>query len=232
VDKIVGPGNIYVATAKKILFGTVAIDMIAGPTEVVIVANDLTDPRLIAADMLAQAEHDPNASAIVIMLKPAKLDPLLQEIEIQTSKSKRRSIIKKSLTKNGAIILVKNKKEAIHLVNLKAPEHLEILTENPMTMAKKCVHAGAVFVGPWSAEAIGDYVAGPNHTLPTGRTARFSSPLGVMDFIKSQHIVKMSRQGFLNIAPAGIALAEVEHFYAHADSLKLRAEKQKLGGKN
>lgn len=222
VDVIVGPGNKYVAAAKKLLFGVVGIDSIAGPTDVTIVADGSANPAWVAADMLAQAEHDPDATAIAILIGGAHRGEILRELAAQTAQAPRREIIERSLANNGALISVPGRDDAVALVNLKAPEHLEIMAAYPGALARRMTGAAAVFIGPWSAEAIGDYVAGPNHTLPTGRTARFASPLNVMHFMRAQHLVEMSQRGTRAIGPAGVALAEAEQLFAHAESIRRR----------
>ncbi|GAB4321666.1 MAG: histidinol dehydrogenase [Candidatus Sumerlaeia bacterium] len=226
VDVIVGPGNQFVAAAKKLLFGSVGIESVAGPTDVTIVADDSADPAWVAADMLAQAEHDPDATALAILIGGAGLNAIVAELKAQTAAAPRRSIIEQSLARNGALICVPGPDEAVQLVNLRAPEHLQVITRNPRPLAERMTGAAAVFIGPWSAEAIGDYVAGPNHTLPTGRTARFASPLSVMHFMRAQHLVQMSREGTLAVGEAAATLAEAEQLFAHAASIRRRMDRR------
>ncbi|MCK5386632.1 MAG: histidinol dehydrogenase, partial [Gammaproteobacteria bacterium] len=182
VDKIVGPGNIYVATAKSMVFGRVGIDMIAGPSEILVVCDGKTDPDWIAMDLFSQAEHDEDAQSILVSWDADFLDQVQASIKKLLPSMERKDIITKSLADRGALILVKDENEAIEVSNFISPEHLELSVEDPQAMSKKIKHAGAIFMGRYTAEALGDYCAGPNHVLPTSRTARFSSPLGVYDF--------------------------------------------------
>jgi histidinol dehydrogenase len=230
VDKITGPGNKYVAAAKKLVFGVVGIDSIAGPTEVLIVADDSARADFIAADLLAQAEHDEDASAILITTSVSLAEAVAKEVEIQTSSLPRRSIVEQSLKSYGAILLVNNLKEATDLVNEVAPEHLELLTKDNDNVAKDIKHAGAIFVGPYSPEALGDYFAGPNHVLPTSRTARFSSALGVYDFVKRTSIVAYSDDEMQRAATKIAALARAEGLEGHARSALLRAKESSVAG--
>ena len=196
VDKIVGPGNIYVATAKKMVFGEVDIDMIAGPSEILILADKSADPVFVAADLLSQAEHDEYASSILITNSRTLAEAVSGELNKQLNQLKRREIAKRSLDTYGAIILTKTLTRAADISNAVAPEHLEIMTEHPDTIVPLIKNAGAIFLGMWTPEALGDYAAGPNHTLPTGGTARFSSPLGVYDFMKRSSLIGFTREGF------------------------------------
>ncbi|MBN1475598.1 histidinol dehydrogenase [Candidatus Sumerlaeota bacterium] len=223
VDKIVGPGNRWVATAKRLLYGEIDIDSVAGPSEVLIVADHTAKMEMVAADMLAQAEHDPDAAAIVILVgSRAKVEPLQRAIAEQTRGAQRREIIQKSLKKNGLIIRVKTIEEAIELANLRAPEHCEVITENAREVAAQIRDAGALFIGPWTPEAVGDYVAGPNHVLPTARTARFFSPLGVEDFIKRNHVIECTQRGLMALAPTVRTLASAEGLDAHRAAVDIR----------
>ncbi len=222
VDKIVGPGNIYVAMAKKLVFGEVDIDMIAGPSEILIIADSAADPVFIAADMLSQAEHDPLASSVLITDSEDLAGNVVVSIKEQLRGLSRGPVAKRSLGKYGAIIIRKDLDEAVELANLIAPEHLEIMTRNPDTLAEKVESAGAIFLGDWSPEPLGDYAAGPNHVLPTGGTARFSSPLGVYDFLKHTSYLKFSRKGFSLLADTVEALAEAEGLTAHRNSVHVR----------
>ncbi len=225
VDKIVGPGNIYVAIAKKLVFGEVDIDMIAGPSEVLIIADGRADPSFIAADLLSQAEHDELASSILITDSETLAGKVRTELNAQLARLKRQAIAKKSLTGYGAIILTKDTGEAVRLADAIAPEHIEILTEDPFGLLPKIRNAGAIFLGPWTPEPLGDYAAGPNHTLPTGGTARFFSPLGVYDFMKRSSLLSFSRAGFMELAETVITLSEAEGLGAHGNTIRVRYER-------
>lgn len=222
VDKIVGPGNIYVATAKRIVFGTVDIDMIAGPSEILIIADNAANSVFIAADLLSQAEHDECASAILVTPSKTLASTVKQELEIQLRNLTRKVIAKKSLDKHGAIIITKNIKEAVELSNSIAPEHLEVMIKRPRSIVPMIKNAGAIFLGKWTPEALGDYTAGPNHTLPTIGTARFSSPLGVYDFVKRSSLLSFSREGFYNLAETVKTMASIEGLEAHKHSIHVR----------
>lgn len=226
VDKIVGPGNIYVALAKKSVFGEVDIDMIAGPSEVLIIADQSADPAYIAADLLSQAEHDELASSILITDSVACVSSIRKELARQLSVLPRSAIARQSIRNYGAIIVVKNLKEAAALTNSVAPEHLEILTKRPLDLLQGIRHAGAIFLGPWTPEPLGDYIAGPNHTLPTGGTARFFSPLGVYDFIKRSSLLGFSQKGFMKLADEVIAISDIEGLTAHGNTIRVRYEKE------
>lgn len=225
VDKIVGPGNKYVALAKRLLYGEIDIDMIAGPSEILILADKTARPDVVAADMLSQAEHDPDAQSIAVLIGDYDLQALLGELCARTAVSPRRGIIEKSLRASGAIIRVPGVAEAVEIANWKAPEHLEIITRNPRAVAKKVRNAGAIFLGPLTAEAIGDYAAGPNHTLPTSGTARFFSPLSVWSFYRTSHVVECSPRALEALAPCVLAIAEAEGLHAHAEAVRLRLTK-------
>ena len=222
VDKIVGPGNIYVATAKRQVFGTVGIDMIAGPSEVLIVSDGESNPDWVAMDLFAQAEHDEEACAILICPKIEFLDAVEESINRLLPEMERKDIIKKSLDKNGALILVEDIDEAIDLVNQVAPEHLELSMTGPEAILPMIRHAGAIFMGHYAAEALGDYCAGPNHVLPTARTARFSSPLGVYDFQKRSSVIMCTEQSASSLASTASVLARGEGLTAHARSAEYR----------
>ncbi len=222
VDKIVGPGNIYVATAKRQVFGAVGIDMIAGPSEVLIVSDGRSNPDWVAMDLFAQAEHDEEARAILICPNVAFLDAVEESVNRLLPEMERKDIIKKSLDKNGALILVEDIDEAIDLVNQIAPEHLELSMTAPETVLPMIRHAGAIFMGHYAAEALGDYCAGPNHVLPTSRTARFSSPLGVYDFQKRSSILMSTGQSASALASTTSVLARGEGLTAHARSAEYR----------
>jgi histidinol dehydrogenase len=225
VDKIVGPGNIYVAAAKRLVFGQVGIDMIAGPSEILVVCDGETDPDWIAMDLFSQAEHDEDAQAILlcpdagfIAAVEASIDRLLPDME-------RVDIIKEALQSRGALIEVKDLDEAIELANHIAPEHLELSIAEPEKAAARIRHAGAIFMGRYTAEALGDYCAGPNHVLPTSRTARFSSPLGVYDFQKRTSIINCSAAGASELGKTASILARGEGLTAHARSAEYRIRK-------
>ncbi len=222
VDKIVGPGNIYVATAKRLVFGEVDIDMIAGPSEILIIADRSAIPSFIAADLLGQAEHDKMASAILVTTSEALAQKVREELTYQLKPLKRKEIAKKSIDKYGAIIIVKTLKDAVEVANKIAPEHLEIMTNEPERLLPEIKNAGAIFLGQWSPEPLGDYSAGPNHTLPTGGTARFSSPLGVYDFIKRSSLLSFKKEGFLKLARVVETLAHAEGLEAHGDAIRAR----------
>ncbi len=227
VDKIVGPGNIFVATAKKLVFGPVDIDMIAGPSEILIIADSSSDPAFIAADMLSQAEHDELASAVLITDSRQLAEKVTKEITVQLSALKRQEIAGASLDKYGAIVIVKNIQEAVKFSNQIAPEHLEVMTENPMDILPMIENAGAVFLGPWTPEALGDYAAGPNHTLPTGGTARFFSPLGVYDFYKRSSMLSFGKKGFLRLSKLVETIADTEGLEAHGNTIRVRKKRLK-----
>lgn len=222
VDKIAGPGNIYVAMAKRMVFGEVDIDMIAGPSEILIIADKTANPVFVAADMLSQAEHDELASSILITDSEQVIEAVVQELSKQLKGLKRKDIAGKSLRKYGAVIKAKSIKNAIDMANEIAPEHLEIMTENPERNVISVKNAGAVFLGKWTPEPLGDYSAGPNHTLPTGGTARFSSPLGVYDFIKRTSLLKFDKKGFMALSNVVETLADVEGLEAHANTVRIR----------
>lgn len=226
VHKIVGPGNVYVATAKRMVFGTVDIDMIAGPSEILILADNTVDPVIAACDLLSQAEHDEFASSVLITDSRQVADAVSAELQSQLRGIKRKHIAQKSLDAYGAIIITKDMEQAAEISNRIAPEHLEILTEKPKKMLRLIRHAGAIFLGTWTPEALGDYAAGPNHTLPTGGTARFSSPLGVYDFVKRSSVLSFSKKGFAALAATVKTIAEAEGLEAHANTVRVR-EKRK-----
>ncbi len=222
VDKIVGPGNIYVATAKRMVFGTVGIDMIAGPSEILVICDGKTDPDWIAMDLFSQAEHDEDAQSILISPDADFIEKVQQSITRLLEEMPRKEIIQASLNDRGAIIKVDNLDDAVEVANYIAPEHLELSVEEPETMAKKIRHAGAIFMGRYTAEALGDYCAGPNHVLPTSRTARFSSPLGVYDFQKRSSLINCSAQGASELGKVASELAHGEGLTAHARSAEYR----------
>jgi len=225
VDKIVGPGNIYVATAKSMVFGRVGIDMIAGPSEILVICDGKTDPDWIAMDLFSQAEHDEDAQSILISWDAGFLNQVEASIEKLLPTMERKEIISTSLSDRGALVLVQNESEAIEVANFIAPEHLELSVENPQAMAKDIKHAGAIFMGRYTAEALGDYCAGPNHVLPTSRTARFSSPLGVYDFQKRSSLIMCSAEGASELGKTASVLGRGESLTAHARSAEYRIKK-------
>ena len=222
VDKIVGPGNIYVATAKKMVFGQVGIDMIAGPSEILIICDGKTNPDWIAMDLFSQAEHDENAQAILISDDADYLDKVEQSINQLLPEMERQDIIKTSLTSRGALIKVDILEQAAEVANTIAPEHLELSVEDPDTLNQKIRNAGAIFMGRYTAEALGDYCAGPNHVLPTSSTARYSSPLGVYDFQKRSSLINCSESGADSLGKVASVLARGESLTAHARSAEYR----------
>ncbi|MEW6647749.1 MAG: histidinol dehydrogenase [Pseudomonadota bacterium] len=222
VDKIVGPGNIYVATAKGMVFGSVGIDMIAGPSEILIVCDGQTDPDWIAMDLFSQAEHDEDAQSILLCPDAAFLEAVQESIARLLPTMERAEIIRTSLYARGALIKVRDLDEAVAVANHIAPEHLELSVADPQAMAKKIKHAGAIFMGRHTAEAVGDYCAGPNHVLPTSRTARFSSPLGVYDFQKRSSLIMCSPDGASELGKVASVLARGEGLTAHARSAEFR----------
>lgn len=222
VDKIVGPGNIYVATAKRMVFGTVGIDMIAGPSEILVVCDGKTDPDWIAMDLFSQAEHDEDAQSILVSPDADFIESVMQSIDKLIKDMPRAEIIRKSLEGRGAVILASDMEEAIKISNYIAPEHLELSVENAEAVAKQIKHAGAIFMGRYTAEALGDYCAGPNHVLPTSRTARFSSPLGVYDFQKRSSLIACSADGASELGKIAATLAHGEGLTAHARSAEYR----------
>ncbi len=233
VDKIVGPGNAYVTAAKRRVFGVVGIDMVAGPSEVVIVCDGGTDPDWVAMDLFAQAEHDELAQAILITPDAAFLDSVAASMERQIGALPRRDVIGASLSKRGALVRVRDLREACELVNRIAPEHLELSVAKPDALLPKIRHAGAIFLGRDSSEALGDYCAGPNHVLPTSRTARFSSPLGVYDFQKRSSVIRVSRKAAAKLGAVAAELARGEGLTAHACAAELRMqENSRQGAKN
>jgi len=224
VDVIVGPGNIYVTAAKKLLAGEVGIDMIAGPSEILILADNTANPDFIAADLLSQAEHDALASAMLITDSPGVAEGVSKAVEIRLKTLDRKAIARKSIERFGLILLVPDMETGFELANRIAPEHLELLIEDPMAHLSQIRHAGAVFIGPFSPEPIGDYVAGPNHVLPTAGTARFASALSVEHFLKKTSLIYYSREAFLRKAGSVIRLADIEGLSAHSGSVRVRLD--------
>lgn len=225
VDKIVGPGNIFVATAKKLLYGKVDIDMIAGPSEILIVADDTASPAYLAADLMSQAEHDRLASAILITTSEKIAEETSRELEKQMASLERNEIIRSSIDNYGAIIVTKTMGRAIELANSLAPEHLEIQVNDPMSYLGKLNNVGSVFMGQYSPEPLGDYFAGPNHVLPTSGTARFFSPLSVNSFVKRSQFIYYTEQALLDAKDDIVCIAEKEGLTAHAHAIKIRFEK-------
>lgn len=223
-DKIVGPGNIYVATAKKLLYGVVDIDMIAGPSEILVLADETADPKFAAADLMSQAEHDVLASAIMITTCEELADKTIAEIDRQKEYLSRKAIIDKSLEDYGAVIIAESREQAVRLANEIAPEHLEVLMENPMELIGSLDNAGSVFLGHYASEPLGDYFAGPNHVLPTSGTARFFSPLGVASFIKRSSYIYYTEEALREAKDDVVLIAEREGLTAHANAIKVRFE--------
>ncbi len=226
VDKIVGPGNIYVTIAKKLVFGEVDIDMIAGPSEVLIVSDGSAPPGWIAADLLAQAEHDEMAVPILVTDSSEFADEVKKEVSKRLKTLERREIAKEAVKNQGKIFVVDSMEDAVFVANAIAPEHLELCVENPKSILPGIKHAGAIFLGPMSTEAFGDYVAGPSHVLPTGGAARFSSPLSVYDFLRMPSVISVSESGFKELEQSVTRLAYSEGLEAHALSVKVRSKNQ------
>ena len=224
VDKIVGPGNVYVATAKRKVFGKVGIDMIAGPSEILVLADGSCNPAWVAADLLSQAEHDKLASAVLVTDSPELAKAVQAQLEVQIPLLPRAEIARTSIDENGKIILCSDLNKAIEAANIIAPEHLEICTDDPFAVLGKIKNAGSIFLGKNAPEALGDYFAGPNHTLPTSGTARFSSPLGVDDFVKKSSFLYYTRSALEAVAPRIADFAEREGLHAHARSVTIRCE--------
>jgi len=222
VDKIVGPGNIYVATAKRQVFGRVGIDMLAGPSEILVICDGSTDPDWVVMDLFSQAEHDENAQSILLCPDARYLDTVQSSIERLLPAMERADIIRASLNSRGAMILTRDLAEAVAISNRLAPEHLELSVAEPDSLLPLVRHAGAIFIGPYTSEAIGDYCAGPNHVLPTSRSARFASPLGVYDFQKRSSIIKCSERGMRELGAVASVLARGESLTAHARSVEMR----------
>ena len=226
VDVITGPGNIFVATAKKLVYGEVNIDMIAGPSEIGILADESADPTLVAIDLLSQAEHDEMASSILITPDENVAKKSAEEVERLLQSLERQRIARKSIKERGAVIVTKCMSEAVELMNRIAPEHLEVMTANPFELLPSIKNAGAIFLGSYTPEPIGDYIAGPNHTLPTGGTARFYSPLSVEHFLKKSSLISFSKQALRDIGEAAALLAHTEGLEAHAKSIEMRLDRK------
>ncbi|MDO4315145.1 MAG: histidinol dehydrogenase [Oscillospiraceae bacterium] len=227
VDKIVGPGGIFVATAKRKVFGQVAIDMIAGPSEILVLADGRCDPRWVAADMLSQAEHDVLASAVLVTDSRELAEAVRAEIEVQLEALPRQDVVRRSIDDNGKIIVTDSLEKAVEAANLIAPEHLELCVDDPFALLPKVKNAGSIFLGRSAPEALGDYFAGPNHTLPTSGTARFSSPLGVDDFVKKSSFLYYDQAALAAAAPRIADFAEREGLHAHARSVTIRCENKR-----
>ena len=226
VDKIVGPGNTYVANAKKEVFGDVGIDMVAGPSEVTIVADKYADPSWIAADLIAQSEHDIFAQSILITNDRNLIKSVNRYLKQQLNKLPKKSIAMKSLNQFGLAIYTNNKKKITEIINTIAPEHLELNMKNNNEIIKQVKNAGSIFIGKFSPEAMGDYIAGPNHVLPTSGAAKFSSGLSVNDFLKRHSLIKISKRGIERLGPSVINLAQYENLEGHANSIKIRLKKE------
>ena len=230
VDKIVGPGNIFVTLAKRQVYGVVDIDQLAGPTETLLIADETADPVFAAADLLAQAEHDAMASAILITPSSTLALAVQHAVEVQLATLDRAEIIRSSLQRHGGIVLVANLEEAVELANAYAPEHLCLLVADPWPLLDRIRHAGGIFVGEHSSEALGDYVTGPSHIMPTGGSARFHSPLSVRDFLKITSLFAVNEQAEKRLGPAAIRLAEAEGLSAHAMAIRRRLSRDRSGG--
>lgn len=226
VDKIVGPGNIYVATAKKLLYGTVDIDMIAGPSEILVVADETAEPKYLAADLMSQAEHDRLASAILLTTSETVAQKTVEEIKRQAAKLSRKDIIEESLKNYGAVLICCSIDEAVDLANLIAPEHLEMMVENPLSYIGRLDNAGSVFLGKYAPEPLGDYYAGPNHVLPTSGTARFFSPLSVEDFVKRSSFIYYTEDALRQAKDDIVCIAKREGLTAHANSITVRFDEE------
>ncbi len=222
VDKIVGPGNIYVTLAKKLAYGYVDIDMLAGPSEVLVLADETANPAYAAADLLSQAEHDPMASSVLVTTSEKLAREVKAELASQITELSRQKIAEEALANYGALIVAANLEEAISVTNQFAPEHLEVKVEDPFSLLGKLKNAGAIFLGEYAAEPVGDYIAGPNHVLPTGGTAKFYSPLNIDDFVKKSSIVYYTKDGLAEVKDKAVKIAEVEGLDAHANSIQIR----------
>jgi histidinol dehydrogenase len=231
VDKIVGPGNRWVSEAKRQVVGQVGIDMIAGPTEVLILADATARPARVAADLIAQAEHDEDAVCWCVTTDPALAEALPAALEAALATAPRAAIARTALERNGLIVLVPSMREAIEVANRRAPEHLEIVAEGAERVAGGIRHAGAIFLGDDTPEPVGDYIAGPSHVLPTSGTARYASPLGVYDFVKRTSVIRYTRARLAQDADAIIALAEAEGLYGHAEAVRIRQAAERQGGR-
>ncbi len=227
VDKIVGPGNVYVATAKRMVFGNVGVDMVAGPSEICILSDGQAPPSYVAADLLSQGEHDERALLILIVLSDAYARAVHKEVEKQITDLKNRKVVEQSLGNHGAIIVARSFDEAVDLINELAPEHLELIVEAPWDLLGRVQNAGAIFLGPFTPETVGDYLAGTNHVLPTGGTSRFSSPLGIDDFLKKSNIISFSQEALLEFREHVVRIAAMEGLDAHARAVEKRFIEEK-----
>ncbi len=225
VDKIVGPGNIFVTLAKKMVYGRVGIDSLAGPSEILVLADESAEPRFVAADLLSQAEHDPEAAAVLLTDSEDLAERVREEVLTQLEKLDRRDIARLSVERHGFILVCRDIEEAARWANVVAPEHLELCVANPFGMLHLIRHAGAIFLGHIACESIGDYIAGPNHVLPTNGTARFSSPLGTEDFLKRSSIISYTEAGLARLGPQAVRLAGIEGLDGHANALRVRLER-------
>jgi len=225
VDKIVGPGNIYVATAKRMLYSTVGVDLVAGPSEILVVTDGSCDPSFVASDLLSQAEHDEQAISILIATSPGYANRVKNHLISQLSTLRRREIAAVAIRNNGAIVIARDMSESIDLANQFAPEHLELAVKNPESLLPRIRNAGSIFLGSYTPEAVGDYMAGPNHVLPTGGTARFFSPLGVEDFITRSNVIFMSKKRLKVLGEDVMRIARIEGLEGHARSIELRLKK-------
>jgi histidinol dehydrogenase len=225
VDMIAGPGNIFMTLAKKLLYGIVGIDKLAGPSDSLILADETADPEFAAADMITQAEHDPQASSILICNDKKLAEKIKSAVVRQVNKLERKETVKSSFTDNGLIIVIKNNEDFISLTNMIAPEHLQIMTKHPEVIMNAVENAGAIFLGAYSPEVLGDYLAGPNHVLPTGGTARFASPLSVDDFIKKSSIIKYDKSDLKKVSKSIEILSKIEGLSGHANSVNIRFKK-------
>src|SRR5690606_9203221 len=226
VDKICGPGNIYVALAKRSVYGVVDIDSIAGPSEIVVLADETADPQYVAADLLSQAEHDEMASALLVTASRTLAEAVQTALAEQLAVLPRREIAETSIAANGAVLLVSDLAEGINVVNRLAPEHLEVMTASPLDLVGRIENAGAIYLGSYSSEPVGDYFAGPNHILPTNGTARFSSPLNVDDFVKKSSLIYYSKDALLGNGDAIMTLARHEGLEGHARAIEIRLKKE------
>ncbi|MBP7176620.1 MAG: histidinol dehydrogenase [Thermoclostridium sp.] len=222
VDKITGPGNIYVATAKKMVFGLCGIDMVAGPSEILVIADENARPDYIAADLLSQAEHDVVASSVLLCTSKGLIQQVMEEMDKQAEKLPRKSFVLESIQNYGAAVVVESLAQAVEISNQIAPEHLELYVNNPLELLGSVRNAGAIFLGEYAPEPLGDYLAGPNHILPTNGTARFSSPLGVNDFVKRSSVISYSRNALENVWRDAVRFAEAEGLDAHANAIRIR----------
>lgn len=227
VNKIVGPGNAYVAAAKRLVYGVVDIDMVAGPSEILVIGDGTSDPAFIAADLLSQAEHDETARPMLVSTSEREVNAVIEEVKSQLRGLERNEIAKKSVNNNGFAVLVEDLEQAAYIADAIAPEHLEIMCDNAREVADRIKYAGAIFIGPMTPEPVGDYIAGPNHILPTGGSAIYRGPLGVFDFFRRSSVMEASREAFTALADDTVRLAQSEGLKAHARSVTIRISKEK-----